>query len=70
MNIMQNQHTKLHEKLAFEEPWIHHHSGGLMAKKEKVSLFHTAFQEMSLKWWKSVKNKTYISICSYKNMLL
>lgn len=55
---MQNQHTKPREKLAFEELWIHHHSGGFDGKeKDKLSLLHTAFQDMSLKWWKMSKMK-------------
>jgi len=50
---MQIQHTKPSKKLAFEVPWIHHHSGGFDGKeKEKLSLLHTAFQDMSVKWWK------------------
>jgi len=53
---MQNQHTKPSKKLAFGEPWIHHHSGGFDGKeKEKLSLLHTVFHNMSGKWWKCQK---------------
>jgi len=39
---MQNQHIKRSEKLAFEEPWIHHHSGGVwwQRKRETVITSH------------------------------
>lgn len=64
---MQNQHTKPSKKLAFEEPWIHHHSGGFDGKeKEKLSLLHTAFQDMSLKWWKTSKMKQTLPIVTTK----
>jgi hypothetical protein len=69
---MQNQHTKPREKLAFEEPWIHHHSGGLMTKKKKretVIISHSISRNVT-EVVRNVKNKTHISICNYKNMLL
>jgi len=67
---MQNQHTKPSKKLAFEEPWIHHHSGGVDGKeKEKLSLLHTAFHDVT-EVVENVKNETHSSICNYKNMLL